>query len=282
MPAALQADIAAWLSKPWVRRGVMGLSVLLAADSMARWTWRLCNLESEPMLRLYMEKAEEPQMLLDTVLSANPFGGGASIAEAALAPPSGLNLALAGVMEAGAESVALISREGRPQEAFRIGESVAPGVVLEAVFKDRVLLRRGQGSESLLLAGSRQAEGLVQAVAFAPRESSASGAVRRLDGNRYAVPRRLLESGWQAADLFDGLKVVPLPNGGLLIRELPPTGFLSAMGLRPGEVIRAVNGRALSSADDLAGAHRSLSSSTRLELEVSREGKIEHRYYRLE
>ncbi len=65
-----------------------------------------------------------------------------------------LKLLLKGVLPSDPQenSVAFISAQGRPDKMYRVGDSVASGVKLQAVYTDRVILKRGLQSEVLYFA----------------------------------------------------------------------------------------------------------------------------------
>ncbi|TFH67227.1 hypothetical protein E3W66_09410 [Gammaproteobacteria bacterium LSUCC0057] len=62
---------------------------------------------------------------------------------------------LLGVLVAGARSTATVKLQGKPEQVFRLGEELEPGVVLVAVEAERVILRqRGQQRELVLASDS--------------------------------------------------------------------------------------------------------------------------------
>jgi general secretion pathway protein C len=72
---------------------------------------------------------------------------------------------------------------------------------------------------------------------------------------------------------------VPNAGGGFLVRELQPGSIYEKLGLRPGDVIRTVNGQPVSSMDDVMRLYQQFGSAERVQVDVQRGGRSESLYY---
>lgn len=136
--------------------------------------------------------------------------------------------------EAQGRGSAIIAGPDGVQKSVSVGEEVAPGVVLKSVAFDHVTLDRGGASEDLFLP---QSDG-----GTAPVAASVGGA---------AAPTPAVTS---AADLRADVTAIPRIDGGrvtgLTLRG-QGKGAFQAAGLQDGDVVTAIQGRAITSAADL-------------------------------
>jgi general secretion pathway protein C len=121
-----------------VRLASVVLSVLLVA-SVTEWLLRFSarRTSAEPVRVLPAAELDPRAQLTDTAPIAALFGAGA--------PGEASGIRALGVMaEKGTgRGIAVLAVGGQPPKAYRAGQSVAPGVVLKEVRKDRVILARG-------------------------------------------------------------------------------------------------------------------------------------------
>jgi general secretion pathway protein C len=218
---------------------------------------------------------ERPQLgaAAQTLARAHLFGV-ASVAETV----SNLNIKLRGVFAGGGTETgfAIVNAGGRDQ-ATRIGGEVVPGVTLEAVHPGHVVLRRAGALERVNLEERVSAQGpsaalprYAQATPPAPRSppgpagaaappspQSPSPGARFKRPEPYApvgdVPTEPAPPGPASAP-----KAPPphppsgAPSQGLVIQDVPPGSMLERIGLQPGDVVRSVNGEAVTSEADVA------------------------------
>ena len=187
---------------------------------------------------------------LDRLLAAHLFGGGDSAAATAL-----LGLRLEGVYAAhdGHGYALLAVAASAPARAYASGERLPNGVVVAAVYPDRVLLRTAAGVAALALpkpattgteepsaavapaaiaAAGTPAAATMQSAAASPSEPTPEPPTRGGMLNFGALGRAqpVIEDGRIA-----GYRVLPGVNPVLLVR----------LGLRPGDVITAIDGTPL-------------------------------------
>ncbi|WP_311238959.1 MULTISPECIES: type II secretion system protein N [unclassified Xanthomonas] len=150
---------------------------------------------------------------------------------------------LHGVRAGAAQAAAYLSLGDGRQGAYRIGDTVMPGVVLQAVAADHVLLRTGSGVRRLALR-----DAAAPALATTPSSANtaaagiASGVMSNV-GNATAAagatavdPQQLLSSaGLRASADGSGFTIMPRGDGALLRQA----------GLEAGDVLTQINGRTL-------------------------------------
>ena len=172
-----------------------------------------------------------------------------------------LNLALFGI-RANASSgggSAIIAGEDGVQYSFGVGEEVMPGVILDSVAFDHVILSRGGVKESLYIDQSVPAE----TVGAQPSPTAAPGATAP-PGVGAALNAETLQKSIGFAPRNEGGRVT-----GLVLQPRDDGSMLQNAGFQPGDVVVAVNGRAVSSASDIASQLR---PGARLSIEVERGG----------
>ena len=169
-----------------------------------------------------------------------------------------LNLLLFGVRanESSGGGSAIIAGEDGIQNSFAVGEEVAPGVTLDAVAFDHVILSRGGVKESLYLDQSVPAETV-----------SPSGTAPQ------AVPSASATGGLNAQTLQKAIGFAPRNEGGrvtgLVLKAQDDGTMLRLAGFQAGDIVVAVNGRPVSSATDIIAQFR---PGSRISVEVERGG----------
>ena len=236
-----------WL--PHLLRAAALLLGLLAAWNLLR-TGLLVRAALHPALPAASPAGAPSSSPFDRLLAAHLFGGGDNAAATALP-----GLRLEGVYAAhdGHGYALLAGAASAPARAYASGERLPDGVVVAAVYPDRVLLRTAAGVAALTLpkpaatgaeepplaavpvasaaAGTPAAATLQSAAESAPEPSPWSptrGGMLNFGALGRAQP--VIEDGHIA-----GYRVLPGVNPALLVR----------LGLRPGDVITAIDGTPL-------------------------------------
>lgn len=126
---------------------------------LARWTWVFLA----PAVPLASVAKPAVTDSIDPIIGARLFGGaGRDMPAGQAQAATSLNLKLRGVFAAGGPAGATaVINAGARDDAFRVGDAVLPGVLLEAVFPDHVLLRRQGALERLNLEEKGQAANLI-------------------------------------------------------------------------------------------------------------------------
>ena len=158
------------------------------------------------------------------------------------APETPLNLVLIGLLADDREqySRALISQNGE-EASYAVGDDIARGVTLQAIFPDRVILLRNGRMETLPLDRDRTAPGspLPGPVQAPPPSASNEDATPPLA----QVRDEILKDPGKASEY---VRIQPANVAGQLhgYRVYPgrDRGAFTAAGLRPGDLVTAVNG----------------------------------------
>ncbi|MHB1140902.1 MAG: type II secretion system protein N [Sulfuricaulis sp.] len=278
------------ISNPRVRQwlpGVLnGAMLLLLTASLAQWTWLMIK---PPLPPLVVAPPAPPTAAnafsLQPLLAAHLFGqvsqelSGRRLDNL---PISSLNLVLAGVIASSAGGYALISANGQPQEPFAVGQTITESAVLQAVYPDRVVIRRNGALESLLLEGADNSQPPLEVAMPAVSQTagvSSGEVVRETGANQYTVARDQLAAQMRTPDFLKQATLVPSSGGGFLVRQIQPGSLYEKLGMRAGDVIKSVNGQPINTAEDAIRLYQQMSSISSVQMEITRGGKNESLYY---
>ena len=237
--------------------------------ALAQGTWRLIQPGSPALARSSAESVD-----LSALTRAQLFGPVAASRgpeEASLAPTN-LNLTLTGVAVRPTGGCALVIVQGQPESAFCAGEELTPGVRLDAVERDRIVILRNGAREAVPLKDNDKALSL--AVPPPPPPIVQPGAT-----GGSVVDRRQLQQQLGRPEFLSQALIVPNADGGFLVRQIQPGSLYEKLGLRPGDVIRNVNGQALTSMEDVMRLYQQFGTAQRVLVEVQRQGRNETLYY---
>lgn len=188
----------------------------------------------------------------------DPFFRQPAAGPAAPAQFPSIDLRLFGVREergAGGGSAIIGAPDGE-QQSYVVGEEVAPGVKLAAVFFDFVLLDAGGQQQKLYMDGSSSAGAAPARAVPAPGAAPPAAGTLTAEAARRAIRLAPRSSGGRVT--------------GALVSPGTDSASFAAAGLVPGDVIVAVNGARISSQADLAQLQSSLAPGARLSLSVER------------
>jgi general secretion pathway protein C len=240
---------------PWLGAPLLNLLLLLAlAALLAHWTWRF--VAPVPPLPASGARAD---IKLDAVLAslraAHLFGAAQGQAAASTEQVTSLNLKLRGVFAAlgGLPAMAILGVDGRDQ-AVATGYEVVPGVVLEAVAPDHVILLNRGVPERLDL------EAVGRPLTLADGDIPVS---RQEFDQALANPKKL---GVQAQAGTAG-------QPGLLLATVDGNGLAARLGLQSGDRLSTVNGSAVANVQDLARQLSATANAQRVTVVGERQGK---------
>ncbi|MDP6675094.1 MAG: type II secretion system protein GspC [Gammaproteobacteria bacterium] len=182
------------------------------------------------------------------------------------APDTRLNLKLRATVSADNQTIAhaIIADGSGKEKVYFVSDSIPGGAALHRVHPDRIILNRGGVLEALRLPKE-----------FTGKSSSVS---RRSTPTRAAKPATIQNLITANATTFtEIIRPQPfMPNGQLKgYRVFPGRNrqqFI-ALGLRPGDLVTAINGVALNNPAQGMEIFRSLSDSTQVTVTVERNGK---------
>lgn len=190
-----------------------------------------------------------------TILSRfDPFFRGLS--EGAASANAG-GLVLYGVRTmADGKGAAILGRSDGAQEAFTVGQAVTPGVILAAVGDDHVVITRG--GMRTRIAFQPPAPGSPAPPPAAPAPPASQGGV--------IAPKTFLSANSFEPQMRDGAVL------GYAVSPRDGGQSLKAAGIKPGDIIRAINGAALSR-NRFAEIESEFAGASRIELTIERGGQ---------
>ncbi len=200
-----------------------------------------------------------------SILRANLFGQSAAVQGAAGAPVTSMSLLLAGVIADTDEKLgfAMLGTSNADIKFYKVGATVPGGALLHAVYVDRVLLDRGGVIEALLMpprvAASMTPPPPQAALFSAPPVERVQQIIRENPGILGTVIQR--QAVFSAGSLR-GMRVYPGSS---------PEAFYK-LGLKPGDLVTAINGTALNDQTRSNEIFNSLSSAADARVTVMRGG----------
>jgi general secretion pathway protein C len=222
---------------------------------------------------------------------------------AADAPATQLQLTLLGVW-AGKDPKrgrAIIADAAGMEMSLSVGREVAPGVILDQVLKDRVVLSRGGASEVLLLARERIAPASGSAASTTvnskPGFVAGSGVLTPSGPMGITLPEGAISApnlpmqgidmeavrkqlGADPRDLAQSMTATPvMENGkfvGVRLFSSKYPGALAKLGLQGDDVVTSVNGVDVSDPARIASVVANLQNARSLSVAVRRNGKTEN------
>lgn len=278
------------------------LLIVLLAQASARFTWALFTpvpqlapagvalVETRAASRANGSSPAEAAARAEKLAALHLFGRAEpqptdAAATAALleAPETTLSLTLKGLLAttSSERGWAVIAEKGRrgQDSVYVHGDTVPGNATIEAIFVDRVILRRAGQLETLYLEGRDEKQ---QVSAVEPRRPATTAAQRRTPAPAAPAGRQLSRSyvDQTLANLPDLAREVEIhihnPAGGRQgFRLVAPQGassFLENLGLQSGDILYEVNGIPLSDAGAAMVAFEQLRDAPNIHLVFERDG----------
>ena len=198
------------------------------------------------------------------------------------APVTRLNLALAGVYAANPadQALAIISANGKPEEVFRVGDTITGNAILKQVFPGEVIIDNSGQQEVLKLPEKVASVGRNVGLENLPQGNSQP--TNQGGGNQPPLdlpesPKALRDTLVKNPAMLNRLvSAVPYrENGRILGYKLTPKqngAILESNGVLPGDVVTSVNGIALANQKNGIRALRKLVKATSIDLTILRDG----------
>lgn len=271
--------------RQWLPGVLNGGILLLLTASLAQWTWLMVKPPLPPLvLAPPTSAAQQNTFSLQPLLAAHLFGQVSQELRGGRLenlPISSLNLVLTGVIASASGGYALISVNGQPQESFAVGQTVTGGAELQAVYPDRVVIRRNGVLESLILEGAETTpmeQGTPPAATYRPPAASGN-IVQETGTNRYTVERDQLAAQMRTPDFLRQATMIPSKSGGFQVQQIQAGSLYEKLGLRAGDIIKTVNGQPVNSAEDAIRLYQQIPNINAVQMEITRGGKPENLYY---
>lgn len=193
------------------------------------------------------------------------------IADADLADTRLVNLTLNGTVasEIPNYSVAIISDGGNDQEVYVIGDSVGNNATLHAVYADRVVLNENGVLTNLKLPREFKDSPIANV-------RRATTTTRRNTSNSQSIQAAVTQN---LTKLTDVIRPTPYRVEGKQVgfRVYPGRDRrkFAALGLRPGDIIKDIDGRELTDASQAMQVFQSLGTSEQVTVTIERNGESE-------
>ncbi|MDM4770156.1 type II secretion system protein GspC [Solimonas sp. SE-A11] len=258
------------------------LLVLIAA-TLARLAWTLLPVPEEGRWRPAPAAPAQPgpqasagPFNVERLIGASLFGSFQSApgsTDLNNAPDTRLDLTLLGILADRGEQVsrALIASGSGDEKPYAVGDDIARGVTLEAIFPDRVILMRNGKAETLRLNKDQPSSAMASA---GPSDSTAVDSATA--ANLASARDQILQDPSRASEY---IRVQPASVNGQLrgYRVYPgrERELFNNAGLRPGDVVTAVNGIELDNAQKALQMLNDLSRASNFVLTVDRGGQAQ-------
>lgn len=195
------------------------------------------------------------------------------------APAAG-DLVLLGTVVAEADSLALIRQPGG-NEIYRLGDKLPDGAGIEAIERNRIVLRDADGTQRELAI-----EALSPGSPPAP-EDAASGGIREIGRNRWLVSRDEVEKARSNLNsLLKSARMEPkIVNGhteGFVVRMIRPKSLLDRLGVQRNDLVREVNGVTLDSPEKALQIFQQLREAKRIVIGLERSDQLLNLEYTIE
>jgi general secretion pathway protein C len=189
-----------------------------------------------------------------------------NVQDPAHAPPSSIPLVLTGIISAEdpQNGLAILGQTAAAAKVFAVGDNVPGGAKLHSVYSDRVVIDRGGHLETLVLPRQVAQGGPPPTAAVLNTESPVADRMRKLITEQPSLmadvmrPQPVFANGKQT-----GYRVYPGRNRQAFVR----------LGLRPGDLVTAINGTPLDDPEHGQQIFSTLGSSPEAHVTVTRNGQ---------
>lgn len=227
----------------------------------------------QPVLSRALPRAQRPGLDVQSIVSAHLFGVATvdpTTQDPANAPQSAANLVLAGTIatQDPKRGVAIIS-DGGPSKVYSVGDNIG-GASLHSVYLDHVILDRGGALETLLLPrlmgpGMHAPPVVRRAGGADSRTVAAVDNIRRMvqqDPGILDQVMRTVPSYDNTAGKLRGFRAYPGRNRQIFMK----------LGLKPGDLVTAINGTALDDPQRSQDVFNTIQTSDHVTVTVERGG----------
>jgi len=245
------------------------LAVLLAIQAAVIVTGLGSTGRSRPAGPGTLVSAPRHMVDVGAIVNAHIFGAPpvmASSPNPGDAPQTSLPLVLTGIM-AGDDpkyGLAILGQSAQSTKVFAVGDNLPGGAKLQSVYSDYVMIDRGGRLEKLVLPRQIAAGGAPPSAAALPMESPVADRMRKLITEQPSLmadvmrPQPVYANGKQT-----GFRVYPGRNRQAFLR----------LGLRPGDLVTAINGTPLDDPEHGQQIFNTLGAASEAHVTVQRNGQ---------
>jgi len=281
--------------EPLLRHSVTLIMVIWASVEMAHLTWTVIDEETAIVVaginhtETAKKGANRADYNLQDLAKYNLFGQvrdkeitSKPVQQKVInAPQTKLNLTLRGVFAADRGAFALIAIGKETEQVYSVGKKINPTTTIEAIHADSVVLNRNGGLEVLYLSDT----GTKQSTDNGSGRQKNRGSSRFKGGKRasassptkYGKQRERLLKDPQAAMKLAKIQPV-MKRGKLAGYRLNPGNdpkLFSDLGFKAGDLVKEINGIAVSDAAKMGDLLKQLTSAGELNVTIERKGRLE-------
>lgn len=209
--------------------------------------------------------------------SATPVAAPELVQKVVMSP---LNIKLLGTVVAGENSAAVLVVSNAQKVVF-IGSKIQSGVLLKEVEVEAVVVERAGRLERIVMQKSQLQPSVMQPT----QQRMLTPAVRSNQGRTQTMDRGQQGPSTEFMKLMSQARIVPHFNQGksegFLINSIVSGSLYDKAGLKNGDIIQKVNGKAVQNMQQAMGLMQSLQQATILEVEVKRGGQLQQLSYQV-
>ncbi len=164
----------------------------------------------------------------------------------------------------------------KQQDLYRIGDTIQ-NATLKIILREKVVLRVNGKDEVLGIEKPREGQEV----------KTTSGKLREASSQNISVKRSQIDTAIKDVNtLMKQIRIQPhFKNGkpdGLRLTGIRPNSIFYKMGLKSGDIIMGVDGKDIESVDDAFKFYQNLQSSSKVQLQVKRRGRLKTIDYSIE
>ena len=291
--------ITLWHDMPWneiklkankyLPKFVFIVLIILVAQLVAELTWRFFTPTLESVSSLNKNQIVQPKMVISNtglkqVAAYHLFGDAKKqivVNEKIIdAPETRLRLDLKGVFASTntEEALAIISSSKNKDKTYHIGDKVTAGVLLHAIYADRVILKRNGQLETLRLPKPKVGSKAIYSTHTSNTAKSSYGKSINISSSATTQRLRKIRNTLlkDPAKVWQQVRINPVMKKGQVqgyTLAHNDQALMKALNIKKTDIITEINGESLSNPATLYGLMNSLSNQQSLDLTIVRNGQ---------
>ncbi|MDY6954729.1 MAG: type II secretion system protein GspC [Thermodesulfobacteriota bacterium] len=188
--------------------------------------------------------------------------------------PAELKATLLGTVSGDSKNAVAIIQEGarKTQSLYKEGDSVEEATILK-ILRGKVILRVGDKNQVLNMEENTRSSSTPERSRRSSRSDRPTGRSTTITLDRSTVTKSLEDIN----QLLSQVRVRPHYRDGkadgLMLSQIKPNTVFTKMRLRNGDVVQKVNGKPITSPDDIMEFYEELRSGSKVSLDISRRGR---------
>jgi general secretion pathway protein C len=188
--------------------------------------------------------------------------------------PAELKATLLGTVSGNKKNAVAIIQEGarKTQSLYKEGDSIENATILK-ILRGKVILRVGDQNQVLTMEEQQPGSSSSPVVGRSPVGGPPTTAGTTVTLDRSSITQSLENIN----ELLSQVRVRPHYRDGkadgLMLSQIKPNTVFTRMRLRNGDVVQSVNGKAITTPDDIMGFYEELKTGSSVSLDISRRGR---------